>query len=421
MRVIVCVLIVLLAFACNGGEEAARTATPTPSPSATAEATATASAVPQIAYAGADGAIWLANADGTGGKKLIEGGGCPDRAPLVWSPAGDRLACVGGQYYGVLLPGMGPRPLSNSVVLVDLEGRVLKKIEPVSSFAWSPTGRHLAYTTPSSTEPAVAATLFIADADGGEMANFENIVMGGGPSVPDFAWSPDGSEIAYVKRAGNSLAIYNLDAREERAVGGDYRPLAWVLEGKELLVAANYQPPRDAPNTAFGECPFDCYEANLLDPASGQLARVQELDDGRQHWLSPNGAKAAFFLWQGPHLELTILDFATLTGTAVQGSNTGYPSEGLPFGYVAFSPDGSLVYWNDPGSAGIYRARTDGTGMIKLAGIRASLLQFSPDLTRFLYFANSDTGRELWVCNIDGSDAVQIGPAGITFAWRPTP
>ena len=41
MRGLGCILIVLLAFACNGGGEALRTATPVPSPSATAQACAT--------------------------------------------------------------------------------------------------------------------------------------------------------------------------------------------------------------------------------------------------------------------------------------------------------------------------------------------------------------------------------------------
>ena len=44
MRVIVSVLIVLLAFACNGSGDGLRTATPAASPSATAQATATATA-----------------------------------------------------------------------------------------------------------------------------------------------------------------------------------------------------------------------------------------------------------------------------------------------------------------------------------------------------------------------------------------
>jgi len=104
MRGLVCVLIVLLAFACNGGEEGLRTATPAPPPSATLAVTPMATALPQIAYAGADGAIWLANADGTGSKKLIEGGGCPDKAALVWSLAGITTA------YSCLELGHAPCP-----------------------------------------------------------------------------------------------------------------------------------------------------------------------------------------------------------------------------------------------------------------------------------------------------------------------
>ena len=422
MRGLVLAAIVLLAFACNGGGGGLRTVTPVPSPEATPSPTPAAepTAAPQIAYVGADGAIWLADADGRVRKKFVEIDRCPDRAALVWSPAGDRLACVGGESDDRFLLGVGPRPLPNSVVVVDPEGRVLKEIELVASFAWSPTGRHMAYTVLSGTEPSAVATLLVADADAAEIAKFENVAIGGGPSVPDFAWSPDGREMAYVKEVGNKLAIYNLDEREERAVAGDYRPLAWVLEGRKMLVTANYQPPREAPNTAFGECPLDCYEANLLDLASGQLARVQELDDGRQHWLSPDGASAVFLSWRGLRLELTVLDFATLSSTPIESSDTGYPSHSIPFGYVAFSPDSSLIYWNDPGSEGIYTARTDGTGMTKLASVAAVMVQFSPDLTKVAYL-RADDPSGLWIANIDGSGAVQIGPAGITFAWRFTP
>jgi lysophospholipase L1-like esterase len=51
MRGLVSLVIVLLAVACNGGEEALRTATPAPSPGTTAQATATPTAAPEASTA----------------------------------------------------------------------------------------------------------------------------------------------------------------------------------------------------------------------------------------------------------------------------------------------------------------------------------------------------------------------------------
>jgi Tol biopolymer transport system component len=411
-------LAALLAASCAGGG-AQQTATPGPSlpasvrPAGSPAATLTATPVstPEIAYVEPNSKdIWLMAADGTS-KRNVTQGRCVGLQGLEWSPQGDRIACIGSD--------------SETLVLVfDLEGRLLVRLQHTGYFRsfftwgaefaspWSPNGRNLAYVleqkvtpVPGGGPPRGTPVLVIADATEGVLAS---IADGQQPR-----WSADGGRLAYFKPPGDTLALYDLAAGQEETLAQGLRPLAWVLADKALLVAAHYQ------EQELGDTQVT-YEANLLDPSTSQMTRVAELDNYAEFWLSPDRETAVVSSPTGPGLG--IFDLSSLRFTPIVDSVIRFPSEFIPQSQLAFSSDGSQIYWADQGGRAphaIYRANIDGTGLTKIGEVPGWFVGFSPDLTRMLYFPSSGTLGGLWLANIDGSDARLVAERASDAVCRP--
>jgi len=409
----IAVLCLAMGTACGGG---ATQPTPMPTGSPAATPTAAPAAALEIAYASPQDAsardIWVTAVDGSA-KRNVTQGRCPGPQGLEWSPTGDLLACIG--------TGSAARP-QTLVTVFDLEGRLLLRLQHSGAFRsylawaakfasmWSPDGRNLAYAVDEEFRPVLeedppgeAPVLVITDAIRGIITS---IVGGQQPR-----WSADG-RLAYFKPPGDTLALYELASGREKTLGEGLRPLAWVLGDRRLLVAANYRE-QELGGTVV------TYEANLLDPASGQMTRVPELDNYAEFWLSPDRATAIVSSPTGP--AIGVLDLASLQFTPIAGSVIGYPSEFIPQWQLAFSPDGSQVYWVDQSGwtpHAIYRANMDGTGLTKLGEVPGWFGAFSPDLTRVLY-RGPDTGRDLWIADIDGSDARLLAENASDPIWLP--
>jgi hypothetical protein len=424
-----------LAAACNGGggggtptSSPAATApaeTATPSSTATAAAAtasvtaaATASVTPaatvvsgadEIAYFGPDGVdIWLVNADGSGSRQLTNGQ-CQNAAGPFWSRRGDKIACVSG--------GTQEAP-QTKISVFDLEGKTLAQAEHkawLGGFAWSADDRHFVYSiSEGDTLETARPSLMIGDAESGETVRLEDAF--------DPRWSPDGTQLAYLKAPGEEPAIYDMASGQTTSLPQGIRPLAWALGGKALLVAVNYQQQESGA----------AYEANLMDLASGAMTRVRELDNGTQFWLSRDGQAAAFLAGPAERAEggvnISILGLATGGVTPIEGAVIGYPDKAIPPDHIAFSPDGAYLYWVDVVgtskedlSGTIYRARSDGSELTQLGTVKAILFVFSPDRSMMLY---SDSST-VWVAGIDGGNPHSLvedtGARWPPAAWRPLP
>jgi Tol biopolymer transport system component len=412
MRGLACVLIVLLAFACNGGQEGPRTATPTPSPSATAAATA----APEIAYVRAGTAdVWLMAADGSGKRNLTEGG-CPPGSKLFWRPQGDRIACISS---------VDEPQVETRLLILDLDGQVTLRLRHAGYFLgwpplfWSPSGQRLAYVVQEEVpwaegaeqRPPETPVLMVVDAAQGIARSI--------PSGEWLQWSSDGDRLAYHQAVDDALVVYDPASGQEETLANGLRPLGWVLGGKKLLVAANYQEQEEGAT----------YEANLLDPATGQITRTPDLDN-TDFWLSADEDTVAFVALRARDYRLAMLNLSDLQSTPIAASIIGYGSDFIPQNQLAFSPDGSQVYWADLGGSvppAIYKANRDGSGLTKLFDLPGWFGGFSPDLRSMLYYINHRPGggdrwpNELWVSNVDGSDARLLAERVSWAAWRPTP
>jgi len=408
----------------NGGGTPSPAATTAPSPVATAtpKATATAAAptagatptpapssgAGQIAYISQEeGDIWLVSADGSGRRKLAEGR-CQQAVGPFWSRRGDKIACVSG--------GTEEAP-ATKIAVFDLEGRTVAQAEHAAwlgGFAWSADNRHFVYAiSEGEARETARPSLVVGDTESEATVRLEE--------AGDARWSPDGSQLAYLKATTEELAIYDLASGQTRTLGQGLRPLAWALGGQALLVAANYQQQEFGAN----------YQADLLNLGSGAMTRVPELDNSTQFWLSRDGQAAAFLAGPAGREEggvvISILDLATSEVTPIEGAVIGYPSEAIPPDHIAFSPDGAYLYWVDvvsgpeAPSGSIYRARSDGSELTQLAVLDAILYAFSPDRTMLLYF----DGSAVWVAGVDGTGAralvEEVAVGWPPAVWRPLP
>lgn len=172
-------------------------------------------------------------ADGSGDQVLKEGNRAYD---FDWSPSGNRLAFI----------SQSVQPTSADLFTCAPDGGDLKQVNPwlgaapsvaVARFAWSPDGSRLAYF--ASRDPDAESGLFIARADGSE-----NTVVGPRWAFTvRFQWSPDSSRIAYVvgTESFDSTGLPTLftntpDGLDEQRVSDADNPLqiiwsiAWIGE-----------------------------------------------------------------------------------------------------------------------------------------------------------------------------------------------
>jgi hypothetical protein len=367
----------------------------------------------QLAYIDADGSIRLVNADGSGAHKIADTKNCGRFPHLVWSPTGDRLTCIGS--------GTNDEGL---IVLMDAQGQELADLRlprPALPLYWSPGGDAFLYGT--------GAQLLLADQSGealDELGPLDlSLTYNGVPYGGLKFWSPDGGQFVYRPANATEMRIYSLDSASERSLPGDYRPLAWVLGGKALLVAAGYQPPVDGG--------YPTYEASLLDLASGELRRVPALDNGRQFWVSPDGTRAAV-LTQGSGGLPGLATLALPSGefSPIPDSVITYGSDHIPEEWVTFTADGSEIYWITQWESGaaVFRANSDGTGLTKMGQVESPSAESSPDLSMVAYrvYADGANTLTLYTANIDGTGVHEIdrsetggGGSGFASAWRPRP
>jgi Tol biopolymer transport system component len=323
---------------------------------------------------------------------------------LYWSRNGAWLACMGS--------GTSPQE-QTTLVIVDAAGNPRLAMEPkahLESFSWSPAGRDYAYVL---VLPDGSRTVYVQPVGPVWAGDHPAATLEG---VREVFWSPDGSQLAYSRGPADTLTVYDLASQKESTIRDGLRPLAWVLGGKVLLTASdNFEVPGL----------YATYGANLLDLATHELKPVPQLDNDAQFWPSPDGQTVAFFTHEAG-AAISLLDLATGAVSPIP-SAVPHLREWIPPDHMAFSPDGSQLFWADlpipaeePHPSVIYRADVDGGGMTKIGEIESVEIRFSPDRTKVLYNgAGTGDDRALWVANIDGSEARRVAESAWPAAWRP--
>ena len=256
-----------------------------------------------------------------------------------------------------------------------------------------------------------------------------NVVTGNGVELPvahavsDFAWSPDGMDLAYATNGHVQVVDVATGASREIMTGAAHCSLAWSSDGSRIAVAHDGM-------------------IELIDPEGGNRSTLVELPGfiGQPTW-SPDGERIAFRVVSGE-------DERSLYVIDRDGSNLtdllGPAHDWLGFFDPAWSPDGSrIAYIASTPEGGLWRLRVevvdaDGSNPTELveAGM-CGCNSFTPGLTWSPDGASMalNTGPldkftgslekgayGLYVVNADGTGLrlVAKGASG-SLAWRPVP
>ena len=275
------------------------------------------------------------------------------------------------------------------------------------SAAWSPDGRNIAISRASSAE---YTGVYLLPPTGGPERKLTSrgFVSGWGSAI---GWSPDGRYLAYLDRPENAktsisvwLYLLRLDTLERTAVKtgcdtvfdpsfsprGDY--LAWVCRDTQAIFSVNAQ--------------------RLSDGRTIRLTQIEDEIDGMA-W-SGDGRRILFSSSSGNLWE---------TSRARPGDK-----QKLPFGYgaqeIAVNPAAHrLVYVQGLTNANIWRLDLQASPPRADKLIVSSRQQLSPSISpdgSKIAFESDRTGpNEVWVCDADGSNPIQLSSFGIKVTGTP--
>jgi Tol biopolymer transport system component/DNA-binding winged helix-turn-helix (wHTH) protein len=285
--------------------------------------------------------------------------------------------------------------------------------------AWSPDGRYIAFYRHTEHEDGI----YVVPALGGPERKLHSPNLGGTWGFPSLDWSPDGKYLAYGDarpgQQGTSIFLLAVDNPDDKR----------RLTTPPSPVAADYCPrfSPDGRSVAFirQPSPAEAEDVHVVRVAGGEPRRLtfDNVVVGGLDW-TPDGAYIIFSserlgedrLWKLP-------------------ASGGEP-EPLSVGQAdAFSPtlsrDGHrLAYTLASASINIWRyeirpgsrRNTSPTKLIASTGINDSQ-QFSPDGKRIVFASTRSGSWQIWVCDSDGSDPLQLTSSGGretgTPSWSP--
>jgi WD40-like Beta Propeller Repeat len=186
--------------------------------------------------------IWVVNADGTGTRRVTDGGPDVDGTDLgpAWSPDGSRIAFAREGRPAKAATG------NTDIYVVNADGTDVVRLtdDPMMEYAptWSPDGSRIAfvaYDLAAGGNPPSPLRLYVMNADGTDMKALgpENV---DGPS-----WSPDGTEIAFVDTEMGSIMAIHPDGTALRRIVD----VAELVGGVHLVYGVTWSP--DGTQIAF--------------------------------------------------------------------------------------------------------------------------------------------------------------------------
>lgn len=175
--------------------------------------------------------IHVMSIDGSGDKKITEGKDKQIAFAPSWSPDGKRLA------YSTMKSPEGGQPGNGAIIVIDADGKNLKKIGDGLLPTWSPDGKRILYTVLNKADD-FDPRLHVMDTDGQNDKEFlkGRSMMG--------AYSPDGKRIVYLSAKGGKgdlprISLCNADGSEPKELtkGEGVMEIAprWSADGKRIF------------------------------------------------------------------------------------------------------------------------------------------------------------------------------------------
>jgi Tol biopolymer transport system component/DNA-binding winged helix-turn-helix (wHTH) protein len=357
------------------------------------------------------------------GAKLLPGSGQSAlvAVPLTTYPGRQSFPAFSPDGNQIAFAWNGPKQ-DNTDIYVKVNGtenllRLTKDPAPDYAPAWSPDGRYIA---------------FLREFAGGRIAVMTIPSLGGPPerklteisaitesprqgeAPPALSWSPDGKWIAMKDRAQGearqSLYLFSLDTGEKRRLivpppnCADGSP-AFSPDGRSLAFSRAFT--------------FGVSEVYLVDLSEDLVPKAppKQLTSGRQLLIglawTPDGREIVYS--SGPDMGGPVeLRRVTRSGSgeprvlAVAGEHGRWPAISRNGNRLAFTRNyaSDLNIWRLDLSA----RHNEASDAVKLIGSTRNDLvpQYSPDGKRIVFISQRSGCDEVWVCNNDGSDAVQL-------------
>jgi Tol biopolymer transport system component/serine/threonine protein kinase len=321
------------------------------------------------------------------------------------------------------------------VKLIGTAGTALRlTTDPARDYspAWSPDGRYIAFLRDLANGKSA---VLLVSALGGPERKIAEVYSRGSVSIalpgPYLSWLPDGNSLVFSDRVASTkdpfaLFLLSIDTGERRRLTsppdqmlGDSGPTI-SPDGRMLAFARVI----DAGVSALYLLAF---------PGSlKSLGEVKRLTFGNQGVTTP--------VWTADGHEIVFADWSAGSSLwrVAASSSTGQPAEprrlaslGTNIDHPAISPHGNrLAYAHEIFHTSIVRIAAPGAGgnSPNAAGTLRLLIsssrdddspQFSPDGKRIAFVSARSGNAEVWVCNSDGSNAVQLTSFGGPFVTTP--
>jgi Tol biopolymer transport system component len=281
--------------------------------------------------------------------------------------------------------------------------------------AWSPDGSQIAFMSREESDAAI----YVVQADGSELTQLTD---GSGYDLNP-AWSPDGTRIAFSsRRAGDESRIYTMAPD-----GSQIQPLTASLEGGRHSTPS-WSP--DGSQLAFAAVTSNGTDIFVVDLESGQLRQITThsgIDD--QPFWSPDGTLGFVSNREGGRGDL----FRMLPSDEPENL-TNHPARDVLWFYTSagtnpWSPDGRwILFSSDRDSAidsgDVYMLSVDDGTVRRLTFSRLTEFRFSwaPDSRRIAYDYSSQGRDDLFVLDIESGRVTRVtdeSDGGKRPVWSP--